>query len=56
MTTLRKITKEELAVNNTEQSCWLAIEGKVYDVTSFLEEHPGGKKTVLNQVRAALDF
>ena len=28
-------------------SCWLAIEGKVYDVTRFLASHPGGEKTVL---------
>ncbi len=24
--------------------CWMAIEGKVYDVTSFIEKHPGGER------------
>ncbi|KZV77493.1 hypothetical protein PENSPDRAFT_679048 [Peniophora sp. CONT] len=28
-------------------SCWVIIKGKVYDVTEFLPEHPGGQKVVL---------
>ncbi|KAK8718258.1 hypothetical protein V6N13_045499 [Hibiscus sabdariffa] len=27
--------------------CWLLISGKVYDVTQFLEEHPGGDEVLL---------
>ncbi|KAI9610889.1 hypothetical protein H4Q26_008733 [Puccinia striiformis f. sp. tritici PST-130] len=30
-----------------EKSAWTIVEGKVYDVTEFLEEHPGGKKILL---------
>ena len=31
--------------HNTKEDCWLAIEGKVYDVTSFVSsgKHPGGE-------------
>ena len=29
------------------ESCWLAICGKVYDVTDFLKTHPGGAETLL---------
>lgn len=43
----RKITVEELSRHNKENDCWIAINGTVYDVTSFLSEHPGGKKVVL---------
>ncbi len=37
---LRSITQEELAEHNTAESCWMAIEGKVYDFTRYLPNHP----------------
>ena len=33
---------------------WLAIEGKAYDVTEFLCEHPGGEE-VMMEVTGACD-
>lgn len=32
----------DIASHNTKSDCWLVVEGKVYDVTSFISEHPGG--------------
>ncbi|MCP1726287.1 cytochrome b involved in lipid metabolism [Natronospira proteinivora] len=34
------ITMEELAEHDNEDSCWKAIDGKVYDVTDYIPEHP----------------
>ena len=43
----KQITPQEVAQHNSERSCWLTIHDKVYDVTSFLSEHPGGRKVLL---------
>jgi cytochrome b involved in lipid metabolism len=39
----RKIVLEEVAQHALEADCWMAINGKVYDVTEFVKTHPGGK-------------
>ncbi|KAL3484823.1 cytochrome b5-like heme/steroid binding domain-containing protein [Aspergillus germanicus] len=40
-------TFEELVLHNKDGDMWLAIDGTVYDLTKFSEEHPGGKKILL---------
>ena len=42
-------TRDEVAKNNNEESLWCIIDSKVYDLTDFLDAHPGGE-TVLLQV------
>ena len=37
-----KITDAELRKNCGENSLWVAIHGKVFDLTNFYMEHPGG--------------
>lgn len=36
-------TYEELAKHNTPESCWLLVEGNLYDVTQYVPSHPGGE-------------
>ncbi|XP_041846182.1 cytochrome b5 isoform X2 [Melanotaenia boesemani] len=42
-------TLEDIRVHNLSSDTWLIIHDKVYDVTSFLEEHPGGEEVLLEQ-------
>ncbi|TPX30675.1 hypothetical protein SmJEL517_g05812 [Synchytrium microbalum] len=44
---LKKISLAELAKHNHEDSAWVAINSKVYDVTDFLESHPGGRRILM---------
>ncbi len=37
----------ELAIHNSSESCWVLFRGKVYDITSFLPEHPGSAQAIL---------
>jgi len=32
----------EIAKHNNQNSCWMAIRGSVYDVTSYIDQHPDG--------------
>lgn len=34
--------------HNARNDCWIVLHGKVYDVTAFLPEHPGGEEVVAN--------
>jgi len=43
----RTVSAAELQQHNTEANAWISINGKVYDVTKFADEHPGGKKILL---------
>ncbi|KAI5057373.1 hypothetical protein GOP47_0027388 [Adiantum capillus-veneris] len=41
-------TLQDVSEHSSPQDCWLVIGGKVYDVTRFLEEHPGGDDVLLS--------
>ncbi len=38
----------QVARHVTRHDCWMVIEGKVYDVTKFLDEHPGGEDILID--------
>ncbi|KRX38131.1 Cytochrome b5 [Trichinella murrelli] len=49
MAAKRTFSRKEVEEHNSKQSTWLIMENKVYDVTKFLEEHPGGIEVLLEQ-------
>eukprot|EP00179_Madagascaria_erythrocladioides_P006670 CAMPEP_0198317402 /NCGR_PEP_ID=MMETSP1450-20131203/6890_1 /TAXON_ID=753684 ORGANISM="Madagascaria erythrocladiodes, Strain CCMP3234" /NCGR_SAMPLE_ID=MMETSP1450 /ASSEMBLY_ACC=CAM_ASM_001115 /LENGTH=138 /DNA_ID=CAMNT_0044020601 /DNA_START=82 /DNA_END=498 /DNA_ORIENTATION=+ len=45
----KEITAAELAKHKATDDLWLAIRGEVYDVTPFVDEHPGGSEVLLDE-------
>lgn len=43
----KEFTREEIEKHNKEDDCWIVIKGKVYDATSVLDWHPGGKAPIM---------
>lgn len=37
-----RITKEELSKHTSPHDCWVALGGKIYNISSYLDYHPGG--------------
>ncbi len=44
--TTGKVSLATLAKHNKQSDCWVAYDGKVYDVTSFLPKHPGSAAAI----------
>ncbi|TXT11035.1 hypothetical protein VHUM_01786 [Vanrija humicola] len=42
-------TIDDLQAHKSRDSLYLLISGKVYDVTQFLDEHPGGDEVLLEE-------
>ncbi|KAF7307037.1 hypothetical protein MIND_00496800 [Mycena indigotica] len=40
-------TLDQVAAHNKPTDCWVIIANRVYDVTDFLKEHPGGASIIL---------
>jgi len=39
----KRFTTAEVAAHASDGDCWVIINDRVYDVTAFLDDHPGGK-------------
>src|SRR5690242_7106747 len=43
----RQLNKKEVAKHNKEDDCWVIIDGRVFDVTAYLQEHPGKSCSII---------
>ena len=44
----KSFTMAMVAMHNTQTSCWTTIGGKVYDLTTWISQHPGGASAILS--------
>jgi L-lactate dehydrogenase (cytochrome) len=47
------ISVEEISKHNTPEDCWIVVDGKVWDITDFAPEHPGGGKSMYSSCQSS---
>lgn len=43
----KTIELSQVSDHDNSESCWAVIKGKVYDLTNWIEQHPGGSERIL---------
>lgn len=36
----------DLSKHNGKSDCWIALHSKIWDITDFIDEHPGGPESM----------
>ena len=47
-TTVMTYKMSDIAMHKDSSSCWTAISGEVFDLTTWIKQHPGGDKAILS--------
>ena len=51
----RYYTLAEVRTHNTMESAWVLVGDTIYDVTSYVSDHPGGASSILNKSGGIVD-
>ena len=43
-----KLTKEEVSKHNQRSDCWSIVDGYVYNLTNWVDQHPGGASRIIS--------
>jgi cytochrome b involved in lipid metabolism len=46
--TAKTYTMSDVSKHNNQNDCWTTVNGKVYEVTKWISEHPGGAKAIIS--------
>ena len=46
-TPISNYTLAQVAQHSTKSNCWSAIDGKVYNLTNWISQHPGGEQQII---------
>ena len=44
---MNEYTIDEVQKHNTKDNCWIVIDNDVYNITEFLDIHPGGSSIIM---------
>lgn len=47
---MQTFTRDQVKTHNRRDDGWLIIHNEVYDITSFFDDHPGGRDVLLDQL------
>lgn len=48
MSAIKEYTADEVAEHNSVDDLWVIYNGEVYDVTKYVDEHPGGEEVIVD--------
>ena len=50
MNQTESFTMQDIMYHNNSSSAWTVVNGRVYDITNFLNQHPGGYSTIARAI------